>query len=264
MNRMFLLKNQSGDPLVQEGIGGGGFTLVELLVVIVIISILASMLLPVLARVKESGRRTTCLNNLKELGLSMRFYADDNYDYFPLRSGTARWPTSLREGYVNMQLMLCPSDRPNTPKTGSTDTNNYPADAAPRSYIINGWNDFFLSTLSAADFTAYMNGSSQSALKESSIPHPSDTITFGEKKNSSPHYYMDLLELGPDENFPGVLVGNDDSQLEQGRHSGGRGSNYAFADGSARYLKFWGSVGPLNLWCVLDGDRSSPNYAVSF
>ena len=264
MNRGILLKNKNCDPGFREGLAGGGFTLIELLVVIAIIGVLASMLLPVLGRVKESGRRTACMNNLKELGLAMRFYADDNNDCFPLRSGMTRWPTTLRDGYQTLQLIRCPSDIPNTPQTGSTDTNNYPADASPRSYIINGWNDFFKRTLSAADFTAYMNGTSQTALKASTIPHPSDTITFGEKKNSSPHYYMDLLELGPSENFPGVLVGNDDSQLEQGRHSQGRGSNYAFADGSARYLKYWGSVGPLNLWCVLDDDRYSPSYAVSF
>jgi prepilin-type processing-associated H-X9-DG protein len=49
-----------------------------------------------------------------------------------------------------------------------------------------------------------------------------------------------------------------------GPGTGSGGSNYAMADGSARYIRYWRSVGPLNLWCVMDQDRSSSMYAVSF
>lgn len=92
---------------------GEGFTLVELLVVITVIVILASLLLPVLSRAKESARSINCLSNLKQLQLCWHMYADDAGGVFVPNDWIDDEGMSASGAVVNqfdMQTSWCPGN----------------------------------------------------------------------------------------------------------------------------------------------------------
>lgn len=123
----------------------GGFTLVELLVVIAVIGILSALLLPALARAQSKGQSIACLNNLRQLAIATQLYADDSQGRLPYNLGAVDTKNSVRYGgfrnWAN-NVMSWELDEDNTNTTwlakgglgpylsGKTDVFGCPADQA--------------------------------------------------------------------------------------------------------------------------------------
>jgi hypothetical protein len=205
------------------------------------------------------------------LGVAAKIYVGDSQGAYPPRDNNSRWPDRFYDSYgKNIKLLLCPTDISvlSSPETVGSSPSNNVADASPRSYFINGWNDYFATQFDTTDWDAVESEmfTSSSCMKETAIIYPTETILLGEKSHEHGDFYMDLLENGGND-FTGIA--------EQGRHDNNGftssqvmgagssgGSNYAMIDGSSRFIKFPKSVDPLSLWAITDLSRGA--YAIIY
>jgi prepilin-type N-terminal cleavage/methylation domain-containing protein/prepilin-type processing-associated H-X9-DG protein len=220
-----------------------GFTLIELLVVIAIIAILAAILFPVFAQAREKARQAACLSNLKQIGLALGMYLQDNDEQFPMGNystpgGLITW-RQLLEPYIKAgvagietnataqekkSIWVCPNSGGSYPSVAGTKFAKAATAAAQlgtqpmRSYGANGYLVF-------DDY--YWAGGTQPA-KLAAIPHPANII-FVAELGAVPG--RDNV-WGRDEVDKGWNVAEVTARV---RHSGG--ANYVLADGHAKWFK---------------------------
>jgi len=178
--------------------GNPAFTLIELLVVIAIIAILASLLLPALARAKGQADRMACLNDLRQIATLMQLYTDDYQEVFPAHrnqnvdnndvaiSETNWWGTTLlamASDRSQSNLFHCPAIKGQ--RTDASVTWNWNFDPH---FVGYGYNNFFLGLHPYLETTLMVGGVdfvSEPEFKRTSVLHPVDTFMLGDSMPAS-------------------------------------------------------------------------------
>jgi prepilin-type N-terminal cleavage/methylation domain-containing protein/prepilin-type processing-associated H-X9-DG protein len=200
-----------------------GFTLIELLVVVAIIGILAGLILPALARARETARAMSCANQMRQLALATQLYADDHADRFPRSSHSA---------FANGQLPWGRALAPFLGVPATAWTNLFqgvyrcPSQTSkgPWSY---GLNVYFELTPADDDYA----GSPQTWPQRGAVPRPQTTVLFGEVPGNLDHIMAHFWT-------PTVMA----TDLAPNRHRGR--ANYVFVDGHVETLELGATYAP--------------------
>ncbi len=246
-----------------------GFTLIELLVVIAIIAILAAILFPVFAQAREKARQTTCLSNLKQVGMGVVMYAQDYDETYPMGSfilpgmaAAVTWQDLIEPyvksgagatganlvGRVDAPFWICPSISSNAQNLPMAAGDQQPFATAGVSPISN----FYSKAFSYVNNSNLMPTMHRAALQLGWFPLGIQTLAsvdaaanrvlacegMGYVGNTGGDDWTTNctgVETGFP-NLPGRLLGHADNYCgARYRHSGG--SVYALADGHAKWYK---------------------------
>ncbi|MDD7984398.1 DUF1559 domain-containing protein [Lentisphaera marina] len=261
------------------------FSLVELLVIIAIISILASLLLPALKNARDASKRTACAGNLKQLGLCMMQYTSDNNGYYPYSFARSNGITydDLLSPYDGRNLSEAEMAGHAAPVKGSTAIWRCPSDmreAPPggnieirRTYLINRGGRGLYAAMYSWEQNASSVGYSPNGIagaygvsrQVTEIEEPSGTIAMGEKAYAEWSGGEEARRrLGEPQGASADLDGpNRQNGLAYGKyfrlHKGGQW-NYLFCDGSVRAMRGEATIGtgnmdnPRGMWTMGSGD----------
>ncbi len=216
-----------------------GFTLIELLVVIAIIAILASILFPVFARARENARRSSCMSNLKQIGLGIMQYVQDYDGFFPyvrvLSTPKINWGQSIYPYVKSTQIFQCPSN-PQKDYANGMGSNGPGYPNAPASYAMND-------RMGSVNFTA---ATVQPPLHEAGLDKSAQKIMIAEDSpptGTAPTPLYAYWDWGNTNGF------------ETYGFAGHLGtSNWLFFDGHVKSMRPTATLAPLNMFGQFNGN----------